>query len=50
MTYTCDDVIWAVDNLPRETLETIKSHMTEDQLRQAIECLRNRKQKERKSK
>lgn len=50
MTYTCNDVIWAVDNLPRETLETIKSHMTEDQLRQARECLRNRKQKERKSK
>lgn len=50
LSYTCEDVVWAVENLSRETIETIKAHMTEEQLRQAKECLRNRKQKERKSK
>ena len=50
MIYTCDDVIWAIDNLSQETLEAIKARMTEEQLRKAQECLRNRKQKERKSK
>ena len=25
MTYTCDDVIWAVDNLPKETLDLMRT-------------------------
>lgn len=37
--YTCEQVRWAIANLPKEQIEAIKKQMTAEQLRAAKACL-----------
>lgn len=38
--YTCEQVVWAVNNLPKDTLDRIKAQMTDEQIMKARKCLR----------
>jgi len=44
--FTCEDVKWAVENLSKDTLDMIKTKMTDEQIAAAKKCLqRNARRK-----